>query len=93
MRSFIIFMLTKYQQHLSPYLGGACRFTPSCSEYAIGCIRRYGSIIGFWLAIRRVIRCQPEWPCGEDPVPKTNQVRAAMRGELIIPNPCSKKNC
>jgi len=58
-----------YQLLLSPFLGGACRFEPSCSVYAMSAFRRHGLIRGGWLALRRVTRCHPFGPHGVDPVP------------------------
>ena len=58
-----------YRVVLSPMLGGACRFTPSCSEYAAGALRRHGGVRGFRLATARILRCRPGKPGGEDPVP------------------------
>ena len=58
-----------YRAVLSPLMGGACRFTPSCSEYAVQAIRRHGGIRGFRLAAARIGRCRPGKPGGEDPVP------------------------
>ncbi|HSA12182.1 MAG TPA: membrane protein insertion efficiency factor YidD [Candidatus Paceibacterota bacterium] len=49
---------------------GRCRFTPSCSEYAIDALRRHGAVAGTWLAVRRVARCHPWGGCGDDPVPE-----------------------
>jgi len=48
---------------------GQCRFTPSCSEYAIEAVKSHGAIGGSWLAARRVCRCHPWGDCGCDPVP------------------------
>ena len=58
-----------YRAVLSPLLGGACRFTPSCSEYAVQALRRHGGIRGLRLAVGRIGRCRPGRPGGEDPVP------------------------
>src|SRR5215472_3981602 len=46
-----------------------CRFTPSCSEYALDSIGKHGAVVGCWLAIKRVCRCHPWGDCGHDPVP------------------------
>ena len=58
-----------YQRVLSPFLGGQCRFTPSCSIYALEAIERHGAIRGSWLVARRVGRCHPWGGGGHDPVP------------------------
>ena len=58
-----------YQLALSPFAGGACRFTPTCSEYAIGAITEHGLIKGLALSLRRVARCHPFGGAGFDPVP------------------------
>jgi len=58
-----------YRAVLRPLLGGGCRFTPSCSEYAVIAIRRHGGWRGMRLAAARVARCRPGVPGGEDPVP------------------------
>jgi uncharacterized protein len=58
-----------YQLLLSPFAGGACRFTPSCSAYALEAIETHGLARGLWLAIRRVARCHPFARPGIDPVP------------------------
>jgi hypothetical protein len=58
-----------YQKLISPVLPMACRFYPSCSEYAKQAIGKYGFLKGCWLALRRVSRCHPLNPGGIDPVP------------------------
>jgi putative membrane protein insertion efficiency factor len=58
-----------YQLALSPFVGGACRFSPSCSEYAIAAISEHGLVKGLSLSLRRVSRCHPFGPAGFDPVP------------------------
>ena len=49
---------------------GRCRFTPSCSEYALGALRHHGALAGSWLALKRIGRCHPWGGCGYDPVPE-----------------------
>ena len=69
-RLFII-PIRLYQITLSPFLGQNCGHTPTCSNYAIEAINEWGALKGFWLAIKRVIRCNPWWGTyGDDPVPK-----------------------
>ncbi|MEO8226047.1 MAG: membrane protein insertion efficiency factor YidD [Gemmatimonadota bacterium] len=58
-----------YRRFISPALPPSCRFTPSCSSYALEAITRYGAVRGTWLAARRLVRCHPFNPGGVDPVP------------------------
>tara|TARA_R110000787_G_scaffold20281_5_gene60338 strand:+ start:7626 stop:7850 length:225 start_codon:yes stop_codon:yes gene_type:complete len=69
MASFLIFLIRCYQRVLSPFIGNQCRFYPSCSRYATQAIEQHGSLRGSWLALRRLTRCHPLNPGGEDPVP------------------------
>ena len=62
-------LIQTYRIVLSPLLPRACRFNPSCSEFALEAIRKYGLIRGGWLAGRRILRCHPWNPGGIDPVP------------------------
>lgn len=66
---FGITAVRAYQLVLSPFAGGACRFDPSCSEYAVTAIQEHGLAEGMVLALRRVGRCHPFGPAGFDPVP------------------------
>ena len=65
----LVRLLRAYKRWLSPLLGPRCRFTPTCSEYAMLSIERFGVIKGGWLALRRIARCHPLHPGGHDPVP------------------------
>jgi hypothetical protein len=58
-----------YRAVLSPLLGGACRFHPSCSAYGVEALRRHGGWRGARLTAARILRCRPGLPPGEDPVP------------------------
>jgi putative membrane protein insertion efficiency factor len=64
-----LLIIRAYQLVLSPFAGGACRFEPSCSEYAAEAVHRHGLARGGWLALRRVARCHPFARPGFDPVP------------------------
>ena len=74
-RRLAIGLILLYRITLSPYLGQACRFEPTCSRYAIGAIRRHGVVRGVWLTARRLARCHPFGGCGHDPVPGTHHQR------------------
>jgi len=65
----LIALLRAYRYMLSPWWGNQCRFSPTCSEYAIQAIERHGAWKGAALALRRVARCHPWQPGGYDPVP------------------------
>lgn len=72
-RATLVTLVRGYQRFISPALPPACRFTPSCSAYAVTALERYGAIRGSWLALRRLARCHPWNPGGYDPVPEPNQ--------------------
>ena len=62
-------LLSGYKRFVSPLLPPACRFQPTCSEYARESILRYGLLRGAWMTLRRLARCHPFHPGGIDPVP------------------------
>ena len=63
----LITAVRMYQAVLSPLLGGACRYTPSCSEYFIEAVRKYGPLRGSWRGVKRILRCHPFGGSGPDP--------------------------
>jgi len=65
----LLILVRMYVIFLSPFLGGACRFYPSCSNYAREAIERYGALRGTVLALKRLLRCHPFTPAGIDLVP------------------------
>ena len=69
LRALLIGFVRAYQLILRPVLGSNCRFTPSCSDYALQAVREYGAVQGGYLAVRRILRCNPWHPGGDDPVP------------------------
>lgn len=64
-----ILLIKLYQWIISPVLGPKCRYTPSCSAYALEAFKKYGPLKGGWLAIKRISRCHPWGGHGYDPVP------------------------
>lgn len=62
-------LIRAYQRWLSPCLPPLCRFQPTCSQYTLEAIQRYGFLKGCWLGTRRLLRCNPLFPGGHDPVP------------------------
>lgn len=65
----LILPIRFYRKCISPLTPPSCRFTPTCSQYAIEAIRKHGPLKGTWLAIRRILRCRPGGGSGYDPVP------------------------
>ncbi|HQW65933.1 MAG TPA: membrane protein insertion efficiency factor YidD [Gemmatimonadales bacterium] len=62
-------LIRGYQRFISPALPPACRFAPSCSQYGLEAVRRYGAVVGGWMALKRIAKCHPWHPGGYDPVP------------------------
>ncbi|MBS4169134.1 membrane protein insertion efficiency factor YidD [Parachlamydia sp. AcF125] len=69
MKKIALFLIRLYQLLISPMLGPICRFTPSCSQYAMEAIQKYGISKGARLAFSRICRCNPRCLGGHDPVP------------------------
>ena len=73
MKKFIVFLLLLpikfYQKAISPLFPPSCRFTPTCSQYAVEAITKHGAIKGTWLATKRILKCHPLGKSGYDPVP------------------------
>ena len=69
MRQFAVLLIRLYQWTVSPLLGPTCRFHPSCSQYALEAVLRFGVLRGIGLALARLGRCHPWHPGGFDPVP------------------------
>jgi uncharacterized protein len=69
MKHLLIWIARAWQLGPSRLLPPTCRYTPSCSQYAIEALTRYGALKGGWMAAKRLSRCQPWGGCGYDPVP------------------------
>lgn len=69
MKQVVISLIRGYQRFISPLLASNCRFQPTCSQYTLEAVDRYGVFKGLWLGARRISRCHPFNPGGYDPVP------------------------
>ena len=69
MKGVLLSMSRFYRLFISPLKSPCCRFIPTCSEYALEAIQKYGAIKGSWLAVKRILKCHPFHKGGYDPVP------------------------
>ena len=84
MKSAIQFALRGYKRWISPMLPNACRFVPTCSEYAMEAVERHGALRGTWLAVARLLRCHPFTRAGYDPVPQESRsIRQACNFAVV----------
>lgn len=65
-----VWLIRQYQKYISPALGPHCRFTPTCSQYAVEAFQKRGAFVGFFLTLGRLLRCNPLFRGGYDPVPE-----------------------
>ncbi|NIK10971.1 membrane protein insertion efficiency factor YidD [Alkalibacillus almallahensis] len=70
MKHLFIWLIKGYQQFISPLLGPTCRFHPTCSSYSLTAFERFGFFKGFYLSIKRILKCHPFNDGGFDPVPE-----------------------
>lgn len=68
MKFLVLDILSVYKAAVSPFLPPACRFEPTCSEYARQAVEKYGALKGTWMGLKRILRCQPFCKGGHDPV-------------------------
>lgn len=76
-RRVLIGMVKVYQVGISSWTPPSCRFTPTCSAYAVEALERYGALRGTWIAVRRILRCHPWGGFGYDPVPPVSGASGA----------------
>lgn len=69
MKRVLLALVRFYRAAVSPYRNPCCRFSPTCSQYALEALEKYGALKGGWLAFRRILRCNPFHKGGYDPVP------------------------
>ena len=92
-RLALIALVRAYRLLLSPWLGQACRFEPTCSAYAIGALEAHGALEGSYLTLRRIARCQPWCQGGHDPVPPAREdTRGPRRPLFPFPTSDDKKS-
>jgi len=73
MKKIMLALIRFYQKHISAHTPPVCRFTPTCSQYAVEAIQSYGALKGGWLALKRLLRCNPCFRGGFDPVPEKEE--------------------
>ena len=73
MKALLLLILRGYKRYLSPLFPPACRFLPTCSDYAYQAIERFGALKGSFLAVRRLLKCHPFHEGGYDPVPEAKR--------------------
>lgn len=69
MKRILMAMIRGYQRYISPLFPPSCIYSPTCSQYALEAVEKYGALRGTWLAIKRILRCHPFHEGGYDPVP------------------------
>lgn len=88
MKYLCIWLIRFYRKFLSPLKRhGCCRFTPTCSAYALEAFQKRGFFVGMFLSVRRVLRCNPFHPGGYDPVPEKGLIYRGSN-EIPIPDDC-----
>lgn len=68
MKKLLILLIRFYRKWISPMMGPHCRFYPTCSQYALEAVTKYGALKGGWMSLKRICRCNPWNPGGYDPV-------------------------
>ncbi|HSK68306.1 MAG TPA: membrane protein insertion efficiency factor YidD [Candidatus Limnocylindria bacterium] len=70
MKRVLVALIRFYQRAVSPHLPPACRYHPTCSQYALTAVTRFGALRGGWMSVKRILRCNPFSKGGYDPVPE-----------------------
>ncbi len=92
MRALLMGLVRGYRLLLSPWLGSACRFTPSCSVYSLEALDRHGAAVGSYLTVRRLARCHTWCEGGHDPVPAEAPRLFTRLGLAPLRTPSQKKS-
>lgn len=83
MRRILIGLIRFYRTAVSPFTPPSCRYTPTCSAYALEAVDRHGTLRGSWLALRRILRCHPWGGHGHDPVPPVREGRDGVKTDAV----------
>ena len=89
MQRLLMALVRGYRLLLSPWLGSACRFEPTCSAYSLGALQRWGAAAGSWLTVARLARCHPWCAGGHDPVPQELPRHMRLFSRLVPPAPAA----
>jgi len=96
LKSFIVAGIRFYSRWISPGFPASCRFSPTCSAYAMEAVKQNGALRGSALAVKRLLKCHPWHPGGYDPVPTSGKMEISGRrflGKEVLQNPaCCDKN-
>lgn len=92
MRRLLMGLVRGYRLLLSPWLGSACRFEPTCSAYSLQALEQYGAAAGSYLTVRRLARCHPWCEGGHDPVPAQSPRLFAFLAPTAHPTSSQKKS-
>ena len=90
-KQILVGLVKGYRLFLSPWLGSACRFTPTCSAYSLQALEQHGAAAGAYLTLRRLVRCQPWCDGGHDPAP--TEAPGAFRLFSRLCAPLSSSSC
>jgi len=85
MKKLVVGLLHFYQKFLSPLKGPTCIYYPTCSEYTLEAVERYGAATGLWLGLKRILRCHPYHRGGYDPVPDLHRDCTHATHTLEVP--------
>ncbi|MGI6742171.1 MAG: membrane protein insertion efficiency factor YidD [Eubacteriales bacterium] len=95
MKHIFIWLIRLYQKFISPLKPACCRFTPTCSEYAVNALREWGFIAGTGLSVWRILRCNPFGRGGYDPVPENRykgKLLSLIKRDTLKNNNINKKS-
>lgn len=87
----LLALIRFYQRTISPSIGAQCRYQPTCSQYALEAVERFGALRGGWMGVRRIARCHPGRAGGYDPVPGGVELGSSSPPQLTDSRPSSRQ--